>query len=447
MTNQSRALFVVVSMAGVVGCGDESSNSNLPDGPAQVDAAANVDAAIDASPDAPAACAGQSLRTDLTWRSGVRERLQAWIDARGCRGAGFDPAHPPVALFDWDNTVIKNDIGDAITFYLLEHDKVLQPPGQDWGRTSPYMTAAAQTALTSACGTEVPAGQPLQTTTDLDCTDEILSIYIDGTTRGGAPAFAGWNYRRMEPTYAWTAQLMAGYTPAEIKGFVAETVTAHLAAPVGATKVVGTRTVNAYIRVYDQIADLIATMQANEFDVWAISASPQPVVEVFAARVDIAADHVIGIRHMLDGAGRYTYHFQGCGPVADAEDSMISYIEGKRCWVNKVVYGTTGPTAMDRRPVDQRQVFGAGDSDTDIEFLRDATYKLALNRNKRELMCFAYRNEGDAWVVNPMFIAPRPQQATPYPCDTTACKNAAGVGGPCRDEAGAVIPPQNDVAF
>ncbi len=442
MTNQMNRLFLFAVMAGAVGCGDDETLNPTPDAaPPEADAAA--DAATDAAP----ACAGQSLRTDLPWRAGVREQLQTWIDSTGCRSTGYDGTRKPVALFDWDNTVIKNDIGDAITFYLIEHDKVLQPPGQDWGRTSPYMTAAAQAALTAACGTDVAAGQPLPTATDTDCADEILSIYIDGVTRGAAAAFAGWNYRRMEPTYAWTAQLMAGYTPAEIKGFVEATVTAHLAAPVAGTKVVGTRTVNAYIRIYDQVADLIATMQVNGFDVWAISASPQPVVEVFAARVAVPVDHVIGIRHMLDGNGRYTYHFQGCGTVADAEDSMISYIEGKRCWVNKVIYGSSGPTAMERRPLGQRQVFGAGDSDTDIEFLRDATYKLALNRNKRELMCFAYHNEGGSWVVNPMFIAPRAQQSSPYPCDTTGCKSSTGVGSPCRDEAGNVIPPQADVAF
>ena len=32
-------------------------------------------------------------------------------------------------------------------------------------------------------------------------------MYIDNKTRGGATAFAGHNFRRMEPTYAWTAQL------------------------------------------------------------------------------------------------------------------------------------------------------------------------------------------------------------------------------------------------
>ena len=93
------------------------------------------------------------------------------------------------------------------------------------------------------------------------------------------------------------------------------------------------------------------------------------------------------------------------------------------------------------------QAFGAGDSDTDIEFMRDAAYKLMLNRGKREAMCFSDHNEGDSWRVNPMFIAPRPMQTTPYPCSTTACKDAAGNGTPCRDEAGNVIRDQADTVY
>jgi hypothetical protein len=309
------------------------------------------------------------------------------------------------------------------------------------------MTDDAATALTAACGTDVPAGQALPTAINVGCADEMLSIYIDGKTRAGAAAFAGWNWRRMEPTYAWTAQLMAGYTKAEIQSFVAAAIAAYTSAPIGATKVVGSRTVNAYIRVYDQIADLINTMQASGFDVWVVSASPQPVVETFGAHVGVEPDRVIGIRQMVDNDGRYTYDFQGCGTVPDGDNSMISYIEGKRCWVNTLLYGASGAAALAPRPADARSFFAAGDSDTDIEFLRDSTYKLAINRNKRELMCFAYHGLGGDWLVNPMFIAPRAQQLAPYPCSTTACKTASGDSGPCIGDDGQVIPDQIDSVF
>ncbi len=440
-TTQLASLLCLV-LAGA-GCTDTSEPT--PDADAPDKLAPAPQPGVDALAKKP--CAPSALRTDLPWHGTNRETVTAWMDEAGCQSPGYKHNKKPIALFDWDNTVLKNDVGDAITFRLISHDKVLQPPAQDWKRTSRYLTDAGAAALTAACGTDVPAGQPLPTSTNLGCADEILSMYIDNKTRGGATAFTGHNYRRMEPTYAWTAQLAAGYTPAEISQMTLDAVTPMLAAPIGRTQVVGTRTVNGWLRIYEQTADVIRGFQTRGYDVWVITASPQPVVEAMVPLVGVSPDRVIGIRQVPDAAGRVTYDFQGCGPVPAGDNSMISYIEGKRCWVNKVIFGDTTATAIERRPVTDRQFFGAGDSDTDIDFMRDAKYKLALNRQKKELMCFAYHNENNAWLVNPMFIEPKTKLATPYPCSTSACKDASGAGTACRDEAGNVIPDQEDTVF
>ncbi len=271
-------------------------------------------------------------------------------------------------------------------------------------------------------------------------------MYIDNLTRGGAAAFAGHDFRRMEPTYAWTAQLLAGHTHEEVQQLARDAAKPQLDAAVGTTQVVGTRTVNGWLRIYPQISELIKAARSRGYDVWVITASPEDVVRAVAPLAGIDPERVIGIRSMTDAKSKLTYSFQGCGPVADGNQSMISYIEGKRCWVNKIVFGDKTEAAIQRRR-DPRQVFAAGDSDTDIEFLRDSTYKLVINRNKKEIMCYAYRNEGDSWRVNPMFIEPRPKQTTSYPCSTTACKAADGTAGPCLDEKGAVIPDQADKVF
>ena len=81
----------------------------------------------------------------------------------GYESATFDPAERPVAIFDWDNTVVKNDIGDATFFWMLENDKILQPQGKVWSATSPNLTAAALTSLNTACDSLAVAGAPLPT--------------------------------------------------------------------------------------------------------------------------------------------------------------------------------------------------------------------------------------------------------------------------------------------
>lgn len=401
--------------------------------------------------------AAPDLDTKLPWYGQNRAALDQMIDDHGVNGAGYDAGKKPIAVFDWDNTVIKNDVGDLTTFWLLNHDKILQPPSKSWAFTSGYLTADARTALSAACDALAAPGKPLPTSTNAPCADEIYSVYYNGATTGGKAAFAGWDYRRMEPAYAWAAQLQAGYTPAEIAGFAQSAITAGVKVDEGATQTVGTQAANAYVHIYDQIRDLVGVLQKNGFDVWVVSASPQYFVEPFAAMLDIPGDHVVGIRMVLDG-GKLTSNIQGCGPVPDGTNdgmgnvtgnSLITYIDGKRCWVNKAIHGDTTANAINQSADKaKRIVFGAGDSDTDVSFLRDATaLKLVLNRNKKELMCNAYGNYGKSWLINPMFIAPKGQQAAAYPCSTTACKSMSGVSEPCTDEGGAVIPDQADTVF
>ena len=61
--------------------------------------------------------------------------------------------------------------------------------------------------------------------------------------------------------------------------------------------------------------------------------------------------------------------------------------------------------------------------------------KLTLNRNKTQLMCNAYANVTGNYLIQPMFISPKGQKATPYPC--TTAKDPSGVQ--IVDENGAVF--------
>ena len=106
------------------------------------------------------------------------------------------------------------------------------------------------------------------------------------------------------------------------------------------------------------------------------------------------------------------------------------------------------PDDRERVLAEHDRVFAAGDSDTDVTFLQDATaMKLAINRNKSEIMCNAYANYGKKWLINPMFIKPKGKYDPGYPCSSTGCTDKDGVKIPCLDEAGATIPDQDDTVF
>jgi len=379
------------------------------------------------------------------WTPEARERLDAFILAAGRTAASYDPTRPPVAAFDWDNTVFKHDMGDATMYWLLRHGKIRQPAGRDWAKTNPHLTPAARQALNAACDALADPGQPLPTATATACADTIFAVYDGGRTPGGEPAFDRPQTRTQHQAYAWLAQLLAGYTPAEIRDFARAAYQQHGAAPISATQTVGShRGVTAWGRIYPQMKDLIGALRANGFAIWVVSASPQHVIEPVADLVGIPAERVIGIRTVL-ADGRATATLQGCGGIPAGPDAPMTFDRGKRCWLNKVVFGMPdGPAQLDPHPDPRmRPVFAAGDSDTDIAFMQDATgLKLAIDRQKTQLMCNAYRNVGGNWLVQPMFLQPLPPRAKAYPCSTAADH----AGEPLRDETGLPIPDQADRA-
>ncbi|MGA4847803.1 haloacid dehalogenase-like hydrolase [Streptomyces sp. G5(2025)] len=393
----------------------------------------------------PAAC--PDLTVSRGWYGENKARLQHMIDTYGHCGPGQHRSGDakPVAVFDWDNTVIKNDVGDATMFWLLRHGKIRTPEGGDWHTTSRYLTGPAAKALAEACpatGATLPTHR--NTARGAACADEIHSVYGEGTTTSGKAAFTGFDHRRMEPQYAWLAQLTRGWSTPQVKWFAAAARTENLAAPIGTEQRVGTGKATGWVRYYDQQRDLIRTLKKAGFDVYVVSASPEPVAEVWSRSVGVDARHTIGIRNVT-AHGRHTAHLKGCGTVRDGDDSMITYIDGKRCWINQEIYGVRGAAAEKVRPAAKRQVFAAGDSDTDISFLRDATgLRLVLNRNKNELMCRAYDNGDRRWLINPMFIEPKGAKSGPYPCATTGYTERNGHAGPVRRADGSVIPDQKD---
>jgi hypothetical protein len=255
----------------------------------------------------------------------------------------------------------------------------------------------------------------------------------------------------MEPNYAFGAHVFAGYSAAAAGDFAELAVSENLAAAVDATQKIGSNNFTAWIRIYDPVKDLIGALQDNGFDVWIVSASAQYIVEQAARRVGIAANRVVGIR-LVEAAGLLTGALQGCGGVADgATDAtaLITYIDGKRCWINKAIYGDTSAAALTKTADPARRpVFGAGDSDTDITFLKDATaLKLVINRNKQEVMCNAYSNAGGRWIVNPMFLQPKVQLTSGYACTTSACKDDKAASIPCVDEDAQPIADQQDRVY
>lgn len=380
----------------------------------------------------------RTLADDPGWYGDNRDRINKLIGELGTCGAnGSVTDGAPLALFDWDNTMVKNDIGDATFFWMVRNGKLRAPAGGDWAGTSPYLTPQAVAALGKACAAAEP-GQPMPTDTDTGCADELVSVYTDGETRADEPAFAGFNARRLEPSYAWAAQMLAGWRESELTGFAEAARRENLDAQEGAEQKVGSDDETGWVRYYPQMRDLVETLRANGFDVRIISASAEPVVRVWAADLGFTPDKVMGVRTERNG-DVLTSKLVPCGG-----ETAIPYIEGKRCRVNEEVFGVTGAAAFEQQPEPKRAAFAAGDSDTDVTFLSDATgLRLVLNRQKTELMCTAYDNSDGRWLVNPMFIKPMDKGDT-YDCATEGYIEPSGKEAPLHRADGSIVPDQED---
>lgn len=380
------------------------------------------------------------------WRTEVRDAINDMIAKKGIASATWDAKNRPVAVFDWDNTVLKNDIGDATFFWMIQHDKIRRPA--DWKTTNAALTAAAVKALETTCNGAAAVGEPIPTSTTPACATELAKIYDSGKTNTavtvdttdypvGSAAWTNPVTTTINQQYAWVAQLTAGWSPSEIRSFARAAFEENSNNPIDTPQTIGTATgYTHWVRIYTQMRDLIGTLQANGFDVWVVSASPQYFVDEISEQVGVEANHVVGIRSVLAN-GKATYDIEDCGGAA--KNSLITFDEGKRCWINKVIFKQAEPLKV--APEGRRPVFVAGDSDTDIAMLKDATaLKLVINRNKTQLMCNAYQSldkKDGRWLVQPMFIKPKGEMPGEYGCMTT---NIPGTTNKIVDEAGVVFP-------
>lgn len=427
-----------------------------------------------------------SLIAAADWRPEVAEAIDQLIATHG----GISAHDIPVAVFDWDNTIAKHDVSDAVFYTMLEKEMMFAPPGDDLKRVTSYFTNAASAAIRKNCERfrrtqktgYLLAGNFYRTQNGpkaKSCRQEFLSIYENETTTTGEAAFVGgpgtYNYRRVEPSYVWLVHTLTGLSRQDIYSLTNEVLDARTstAAKERRTQTIDGFEVAAFLEIYNPMASLIERLINNGFDVWVVSASNQYVVETFAQRLNQMTHGAFGsqrtVNHLESEDARRNIHvigvqveeakgqeakellasvgliYQGDSPVLvnrlkgcgnEGINQTMTYIEGKPCFIDKGVFGGDG-TTFKKRPV-----FAAGDANTDVAMLQSATsLSIVINRNYNELMCNAYQSTqlvGEKkWFIQPMFIQPCPRRDLGYDC--SRCTQVDGTKGPCMNEQGQII--------
>lgn len=214
------------------------------------------------------------------WNERTRRALEKLIQ----RGAGQGL---PV-VFDFDNTIIRGDIGEA-TLAVLVRDGTL---------------SAAGLPQTLSPSFRLPDGRriTLKSATDLAAYYE---AYLSPTTHG-----------ERDPTplangYAWAVEVMEGLRPADV--VAATRRSRQFAAPVGPgfIEVTPGKTGFPVPTFYPELVELIAALVCEKFDIWIVSASNvwtvrwmvlhelNPRLREHGVRQGLRADHVVGVSTLL----------------------------------------------------------------------------------------------------------------------------------------------------
>ena len=280
-----------------------------------------------------------------------------------------------IAVFDWDNTCVFRDAGEAVllaqlgrvdfphdaaAFSALLDETTLSPDDVVGGVPFGALRAeleADYARLFEFRGGGLPEDEDTSLTHARFCTN-LLALYVDLEELVGARL-----------AYGWLVGWLAGFDVDALSALVTRAIDAAQAGPIGTQRFAHPARDAAYdlergLRAQPEIQDLFVALTAAGVEVCVVSASHEGVVEHAALALGyvVAPERIIGMRLCESGRPR----------VADDDVHPVTYGDGKVAAIRK--YLQTEPVLV------------AGDTHTDHAMLSafpDAL-KLVINRNEPE---------------------------------------------------------------
>jgi len=261
-----------------------------------------------------------------------------------------------VAVFDFDNTLIFNDISYAVVYHLISRKLITTDP-RALRKIFPEKMAKLYLAIDNE-------------STKLVFLTRYFKHYRRMCKSKGKPA-----------CLSWLAGLYIGFTPKKLREIVQIVIGTELSHRLCHAHLDQRRSirVNRGLRIYETQRRLIALLKKRGFEVWIVSASNEALVEVFARYFSVPPERVLGVRPQVV-AGRYN------GKVIPP----VTYRRGKVKAIKKYI------------GLQPLLVFG--DAVTDKEMLEYAKERAVLiDRGNRDILAIA-RKQG--WLIQKAFIDP-----------------------------------------
>ena len=300
------------------------------------------------------------------WRPEIHAALLDIINAHGSSSPTYDPQRPPIAAFDCDETLICNDIGEAMMRYMVARRRFHADRGF-WQIIPDRMGREAIQAAYNAI-----AGR-----TDAEVKDTAAFRRFRAGLLGAYETLRA--NEGSEAAYVFAVRLLRGLSDRAVNEIVEEVIEYELGRPLASEDIQGGppfqgMVVPTGIRFYREMQELIGALDAYGFHIYIVSASNAHVVRALARRVGIPPERVIGIELTSQGNG-----------FGDRVVEPVPAGEGKR----EALLDIAG-----RSPV-----LAIGDSMTDFEMLENCDgLSIVIDRGDEEMVERALEM---GWMVQP----------------------------------------------
>ncbi|RJP74258.1 MAG: haloacid dehalogenase-like hydrolase [Ignavibacteriales bacterium] len=358
----------------------------------------------------------------INWSQKNFEVLNQFIDEYGIGGKYYSKQKPPYVVLDWDQTCVHLDTEEAVMRYQLTnfdfklsktqfkellkdsingvnrlssvyHNILLRDINEDLINDYSFLYDNY-----SGFGGKLTLDELKQTPEYKDFIVRVAFLYDGYCNTPGIEAVYG---------YPWVLYLFAGHTTDEIKTLSRKAIDFELAntlskpewnspSDLQTKSGIINYSFKSGLRVYAEMQNLIAVLIASGIDVFVVSASYKPVVEVFSGignyGYNIPAENIIAMELETDEQGKIL-------PKYKTGWSQVQR-QGKVDAINLAI--------KQKLRKDWDPVFSAADSDGDYEMCTSFTgtkLTLILNRIKKGdigKLCQQAVNEKDS--PNPRFI-------------------------------------------
>jgi phosphoserine phosphatase len=335
----------------------------------------------------------------LNWSEKNHQVLNQLINDYGIGGIYYDDTKPPYVVLDWDQTCAHFDVEEALMRYQLFHLRYKITKEQFAGLLLNDINGITRL---SEIFHQIPLAD-----INLDLINDYNYLYdhfigpngkISFEEIQGTPQYKDFISKipflysgYAETTgigedygYSWVLYLFAGHTIDQVKDLAKEAISYELSnklskqtiqSPANLTTKAGIveYSFKSGLRIFPEMQDLISTFKSNGIDVFIVSASYKPVVEVFSGEgtfgYNVSPDHVIAMELAIDKDGKILPEYKA--------GWVNTYRHGKVEAIDKVI-----KTGLQRN---WDPLFSAGDSDGDYEMsteFPDMKLSLIWNRSK-----------------------------------------------------------------